>query len=512
MKFLADTLTKKEIQKRRWLIHAIMSSGLVLVVMSVSSVNVALPTLVRELGASATDLQWIVDSYALVFAGLLLFAGAVGDRFGRRGAFIAGMTIFAIATGLSAFATDPAQLIAYRALMGIGAAFTMPATLSIISSVFEDKKERAKAVAMWAGFAGAGGAIGPIIAGVLLNYFWWGSIFLMPIPVIIASIVATFFTVPTSRDPETEKLDLFGAFLSIAGLGALLFGVIEAPHYGWLSAETIGILLASFVIILAFIKWERTTKHPMLPMRFFVSKRFSIGSLALVLTFFALFGMFFVLIQFLQFVLGFSALAAAIRTLPAPVALIIVSSQVTKLEEKFGTRAVISTGLLIVAVGFLILSTLGPASSYLPIFAGLAMLGVGMGLAMPPATEAIIGAVPLRKAGVGSAMNDTTRELGGAVGIAVLGSVLSSAYKSDIADRLEGIPPEAAAIAEESIGGAQAIAAELGERGTQVIVAANQAFSQGMTVTMYVGAAFLVASALLVYHYMPNSEKPISDD
>ncbi len=511
MRFLADRLTPEQIHQRRWLIHAIMSSGLVLIVMAVSSLNVALPTLVRELGATATDLQWIVDSYALVFAGLLLFAGAMGDRFGRRGAFMAGMLVFAVSTVLSSFANDPAQLITYRALMGVGAAFVMPATLSIISNVFHDNKERAKAVAMWAGFAGAGGAIGPIISGVLLNYFWWGSIFLMPIPIIIISMLATFAVVPTSRDPEAERLDIFGSFLSIVGLGTLLYGVIEAPNNGWLSFETAWAILGGAFILLGFAYWERQTSHPMLPMRFFQSKRFSIGSLTLVLTFFALFGMFFVLIQFLQFVLGFSALAAAVRTLPAPVALIITSSQVTRLEERFGTKKIVSLGLLIVAFGFVVLSTLSPESGYAAVFIGLVMLGLGMGLAMPPATEAIIGAVPRRKAGVGSAMNDTTREVGGALGIAVLGSVLASGYKSSIEEKLVGLPEQTLDIAKESIGGALAVASEMGEDGAEIIKGANEAFADGMRLTMWVGAGFLVLSAVLVWRFMPNKERPIDD-
>ena len=261
MRFWADRLSEKEIYKRRWFIHAIMSMGLVLIVMSISTINVALPTLVRELGATATELQWIVDSYALVFAGLLLFAGAMGDRFGRRGAFVFGMSVFAVASIFAAFADNPTQLIAWRGIMGIGAAFVMPATLSIIASVFKEGKERARAIALWAGFAGAGGAIGPIVSGLLLDYFWWGSIFLIVLPIIAVSLIGTFLVVPTSRDPEAEKLDIFGSVLSISGLGLLLFGVIEAPNLGWLSFEALGSMIGGFAILVGFVFWERLLIH-----------------------------------------------------------------------------------------------------------------------------------------------------------------------------------------------------------------------------------------------------------
>lgn len=512
MKFLADKLSKKEIYENRWRIHAIMSLGLVLVVMSVSSLNVALPTLVREIDATSTDLQWIVDSYALVFAGLLLFAGAVGDRFGRRGAFLGGLSVFLVATLLATFATNSSQLIAYRAMMGIGAAFVMPATLSIISSVFEDKKERARAVAMWAGFAGASGAVGPIISGLLLKYFWFGSIFFMPVPVILVAGVATFLIVPDSKDYEAEKLDIFGSVLSITGLASLLYGVIEAPNHGWLDSGTLLPVSAGLILLCAFYFWEKMSSHPMLPSRFFKAKRFSIGSLSLILTFFALFGMFFTLVQYQQFVVGDSALVAALKTLPAPASLVVISSMVTKLEEKIGTKRIISSGLLIVAVGFLVLSFLTQGTSYFLLLGGLVLIGAGMGLAMPPATEAIIGAVPPRKAGVGSAVNDTTREVGGALGIAVLGSVLTSVYRSEIGDKLSDFPSEIVEVSKDSVGAALGIAAQIGDRGGELASIATESFSNGMSMTMRVAAVFLVVSAVIVFSFMPDSEKPISDD
>jgi EmrB/QacA subfamily drug resistance transporter len=510
--FHADHLTPEQLYKNRWKIHAVMSMGLILIVMAISSLNVTLPVLQRNLHASATDLQWIVDGYALVFAGLVLFGGALGDRFGRRKAFITGMVVFAVTSFLCAVASGPEALIVYRSIMGIGAALIMPATLSIISNAFRDDKERAKAVAMWAGFAGASGAIGPIISGLVLKYFWWGAVFALPIPVAILAIVLTTLIVPESRDPEAEKLDVIGAILSIVGLGTLLYGVIEAPNNGWLDSQTITFIVAGIAILVGFFLWEKSSRHPMLPVRFFRSRRFTTGSLSLILTFFALFGMFFILIQYMQFVLGFSPLGAAIRTLPAPVSLIFAASVVTRIEQRVGTKKVVTLGLLIVSGGFLIFTRLGVDNSPILLYSGMAAIGIGMGFAMPPATEAIIGSVPKRKAGVGSAMNDTTREFGGALGIAVLGSVLTSAYRSDIGGKLGGFSASAAAGAKSSVGGAIASAGQAGAASGRLLDTSFNSFVHAMSVTMWVAVGFLLASALLVYIFMIDSEAPIPDD
>ena len=511
MQLRGDKLSADQVQEKRWLIHAVMSLGLVLVVMSVSSINVALPTLVRDLGSTATDLQWIVDSYALVFAGILLFAGALGDRFGRRGAFVFGLGIFALASLLSAFAESSSELIAYRAIMGVGAAFVMPATLSIITNVFTDSKERTKAVALWAGFAGAGASIGPVASGLLLGSFWWGSIFLINVPVILLALAGAFFIVPTSRDPQRQRLDFVGALLSIAGLALLLFGIIEGPNNGWLSSETIVSVGAGLGILVGFIWWESKSDHPMLPVHYFRSRRFSISSLSITLTFLALFGLFFVLIQYMQFVLGYTALEAALRTLPLTFMFIASSAIAPRLLDRWGTKLVMTTGLVIAAIAFLMFASLKVDSGYLIIFLGMVTLGAGMGIAMPPATDALIGAVPPRKAGVGSAMNDATREVGGAVGIAIFGSVLASTYRRGIEDQAAELPTDLAELASESIGAAQAIATDFGDAGLALIGAANQAFTDGLVQTMFSGAGLLLISALIVYRWMPNKEAPIAD-
>ena len=509
MKLPGDRLTKKQIHDKRWQIHAVMSVGLILIVMAVSSLNVALPTLVREIGATATDLQWIVDSYALVFAGLLLFAGALGDRFSRRSAFMAGLVVVSITSYMSSIAEDSQDLIIWRGLMGIGAALVMPATLSIINNVFSEPKERTKAVALWAGFAGAGASIGPVVSGFLLENFWWGSIFLINIPVAVVGLIGAYLLVPDSKDPESERLDFGGAFLSVIGLGALLFGIIEAPIKGWGSVETLGSIAAGLVLLAAFVWYELKSDHPMLPMQFFNSRSFAIGALSITLVFFAMFGMFFTVVQFMQFVLGYSALTAAIRTLPFTVALIVISGIVPRFVEKYGIRRIIMTGMFMAAIGLGIFATLTPTSSYWVIFAGFLLSGAGIALSMPPATDALIGSVPERKAGVGSAMNDATREVGGAMGIAVLGSLLTSQYRSGVAEVSETLPAEASEVVNESIGGAQAIAAELGEAGAELSAVASSSFSDGVVLTMIVGAVFLIASAVVATYLMPNKIVPI---
>jgi EmrB/QacA subfamily drug resistance transporter len=509
VKFLGDRLTKEQIHEKRWQIHAVMSIGLILIVMAVSSLNVALPTLVREIGATATDLQWIVDSYALVFAGLLLFAGAIGDRFSRRWAFVSGLAIVAVTSYMSSIAEDSQDLIIWRGLMGIGAALVMPATLSIINNVFSEPKERTKAVALWAGFAGAGASIGPVVSGVLLENYWWGSIFLINIPVALLGIIGAYLLVPDSKDPESERLDFGGALLSVVGLAALLFGIIEAPIKGWLSAETLISVIVGLVVLGLFVWYELRSDHPMLPMEFFKSRSFAIGALSITLVFFAMFGMFFTVVQFMQFVLGYSALTAAVRTLPFTVALIAVSGVVPRFVEKFGIRRIIMTGMFMAAVGLGIFATLNPSSSYWVIFAGFVLSGAGIALSMPPATDALIGSVPERKAGVGSAMNDATREVGGAMGIAVLGSLLASEYRNGVGELAETLPEEAGQIVNESIGGAQAVAAELGEAGVELSTVASSAFSDGVVLTMVVGAAFLIGSAVLATFLMPNKIIPI---
>lgn len=494
-------------QKILW----ILCGSLVLVVVSVSSLNVAIPNIQRSLDASATELQWIIDSYALVFAGLLLPAGAIGDRFGRREALLGGLGVFAVAAIGGTLADSPSQLIAWRSLMGAGAAFIMPATLSIVSHVFPPE-ERAKAIATWAGFAGAGGVVGLLSSGVLLESFWWGSVFLVNVPIAVAMIALVVAVVPTSRDPESTRLDPVGALMSIVGLVALVFGIIEGPEKGWTSSETLGAFAVAIVLLSAFVIWEMRSTHPMLDPRYFLLREFSLGSLIITAAFFGLFGMFFVVVQFLQYVQGHGALAAGVRMLPYGLVLLVVAPRSAPVAARLGDRAVIVGGTMLSAGGFVVLGLLRPDTSYAVTALGLVLIALGTGLLMPPATSALVGSLPEAKAGVGSAMNDTTREVGGAVGIAVIGALVSVGYRNALGNTLEGADPHVEELARDSIGGLLATAETFGADAPRVIAAGAEAFSDGIRIGMWTAAATLTIAAIAIALLHPNSNAPKKED
>jgi EmrB/QacA subfamily drug resistance transporter len=495
------------VHDRRWLILGVLCLSLLLIVMDNTIVNVALPTIQGDLDASTSDLQWIVDAYVLVFAGLLLTAGALGDKFGRRGALSAGLVIMGVSAGLSALADDPAQLVATRAVMGVGGALVMPATLSILTNVFADAKERAQAIAIWAGTAGIAVALGPITGGWLLEHFWWGSVFLINIPVVVVALVAGKLLVPTSRDPSSARFDPIGAVLSIAGLSALVWSIISAGERGWTDPVVVAAYAVAAVLLVAFVVWERHTPSPMLDVSVFANRRFSSASGAITVTFFALIGAFFLITQYLQFVLDYSPLQAGIRLLPMAGVMVAVSGLSAKAVEAVGTKVVVGAGLIIAATGLVFGSLLTPGSSYVEVAGMLVVLSFGMALTMAPATESIMGSLPPAKAGVGSAVNDTTRELGGALGVAVLGSVLSSAYSSKLLDVLAGTPtpPEAAEAASEQLGAALAIADEVGGgAGAALAESARSAFVDGMGTSLLAGAGVALLGAVSVFLYLPS--------
>jgi EmrB/QacA subfamily drug resistance transporter len=490
---------RPEIHARRWFLLGIMCLSLVLVVMSVSGLNTALPTMQGELGASASELQWIVDSYAVTFAGLLLSAGAIGDRFGRRGALLAGLAVFGTGALLGGLASDAAQVIASRAVMGVGAAFIMPATLSIITAIFPPE-ERPRAIAMWAGFAGAGASIGPIVTGGLLEGFWWGSTVLVNVPVVAAIMAAVWAYAPDSRDETKTPLDPVGALLSLVGLSSLIFGIIEGPEDGWTSGIVVAAFLVAGVALSLFMAWERRSDHPMLPLALFRDRRFSTGSGVITVAFFVMFGFFFLMTQYLQFGRGYSPLEAGLAGLPVALAFVAFSPRSAGLAERYGAPRVMALGLAIVAVGFGVLTMVTTDTPYLVLAGALTLLGTGMSITVAPATSEIMSSVPLSKAGVGSAVNDTTRELGGALGIALLGSIANTAYRSAV--ELDGtrLPAGARAAAEESIGAASAV----GERvpgGGEVVAQAASAFSDAFTLTNTValGIALAAAAAVLAF-------------
>lgn len=496
----------------KWPILAIMCTCLVLVVAGVSSLNIAIPSIIEDLEPTSRETLWIVDAYALVFAGLLLPAGALGDRYGRKGALLIGLGIFAAGAIWSAYSGSPTELIIARSSMGIGAAFVMPATLSILVHVFP-VRERGKAIAVWSGFAGAGGAIGIIGGGALLEAFWWGSVFFINVPIAALSAILIASMVPTSKDPDGHPLDGTGSLLSIAGLGALVYAIIEGGEIGWGSGTTIGWFVAAAVFLVGFVQWERTRAHPMLDPRLFMHRPFALGSFTITISFVVMFGFFFIITQFFQFGQGHSPLQAGVRMLPFALTMVVVAPRSPKLSEALGKRGAIVVGLLVQAVGFTILATVGLDTSYLVIVVSMMLLAAGMATLMPAGSEAIVSSLPPSKAGVGSAVNDTTREVGGALGIAVLGTLLSSGYRSGVEEAAAPLPDEARELAEDGIGGAFRVAQQSGD--LELVDAARDAFIDGMSLAFTVAAVIGVVAAGIIFARYPrkgHEPAPMTDE
>lgn len=492
---------------RRWTVLWVLILSLFVISLDNTIMNVTLPTLVRELGASASDLQWVVDAYVLVFAGLLLSAGSLGDRFGRKGALQLGLAIFGLGSVLGAFAQSPVQLIATRAFMGIGGAFIMPSTLSILTNVFP-AQERGRAIAAWSAVAGLGFGLGPALGGWMLENFWWGSVLLVNGPVVVVALLLGRALVPTSRDAAAGRPDPVASVLSIAGLASLLYGVIEAPRHGWTDATTVGWLAAGLALLGVFVAWERRSDHPMLDMRFFRNARFTAASLSITLTFFALAGSLFFLTQVLQFQLGYSTLKAGVAIVPAALAASAGAPVGALLSKRLGSKLAVTAGLVLIATGLAVISTMSTASGYGVVLASLIVAGFGVGVAGTPATDSIMGALPKAKAGVGSAVNDTTREVGGALGVAILGSLLSSGFTSAMAGAVRGLPAAAAEIASDSFGGALAVAAQIGGvPGRALETAARAAFVDGVGLAMLVGAGITLVGALVALLFLPSRER-----
>jgi EmrB/QacA subfamily drug resistance transporter len=491
---------------RRWWTLLVLCLSLALIGLDNTILNVALPTLGRDLEASTSQLQWIVDSYVLVFAGLLLCVGSLGDRFGRKRVLQLGLVVFLVGSVLSSCAGSADALIATRALMGLGAAAIMPSTLSILTNLFTDAAERAKAIAVWAGVSAMGIAIGPTTGGWLLEHFSWHSVFIVNVPVVVGALALGRWLVPESRDPRAPRLDPVGAILSVAGLVALVFAVIEAPEAGWTSVQTLGVGVGALAILAAFVAWELRREQPMLEIRFFRDPRFSAASLTIMLVFFALFGALFFLTQLLQFVMGFTALEAGVRTIPSAVAVMAAAPLSAPLVQRLGTKLVVAAGLTLVAAAMFSLATFDVGDGYGPVLAAMVVLGLGMGLVMAPATESVMGSLPLEQAGVGSATNDTTRELGGALGVAILGSLLSSRYSSAVDEALAGsaLPPDAATAVRDGVGGAAIVADRVGgDAGQALLEVARSAFVDGMGLAFLVAGAVALAGAVVALVFLP---------
>ena len=489
---------------RRWWALAVLCLSLLIVFVGNSSLNVAIPTLSRELHATTSQLQWVVAIYSLVFAGLLFSTGAIGDRFGRKGALQFGLALFLVGCALAAMSTSMWQLIGCRALMGAAAAFIMPSTLSIIVNIFPPA-ERTKAIAIWASVTGAAGAIGPVASGWLLGHFWYGSVFLVNVPIIIVALVSGWFLVPKSRDPEEARLDPVGALLSIVGIVALVYGLIQAPDAGWSSPATLGAFAVAVVVLTLFALWELRTPEPMLDIRFFKNPAFSTGTGGMILVFLAMYGVMFLVTQYFQLILGYSPLSSALRFLPMAPIMIIVAPLTPRLAARFGANRVVSAGMLLVGLGLIMFRGLGVDTPYVYVLACVVPLVSGMALAMSPMTAAIMSSVPARRAGAGSAMNDATRELGAALGVAVLGSVAASKYASNISHLTQGLSAADQASASSSLSGAIQTAAGLPEAAGKALVAgADQAFIDGIHLAVTAGAILAVIAAVIVARYLPR--------
>lgn len=424
-----------------------MCLSLVVISLSNTSLNVALPTLARDLRTGPGALQWIVDAYSLVFAGSLLTAGAAGDRFGRRLALNAGLCVFGLASLLAALSSGTGQVVAARGLMGVGAALIMPATLSVIAHVFPPE-ERARAVAIWAGFSGAGGAAGSIVSGWLLEHFWWGSVFLSNVVAVVVALVAGAVLVPSTHERRHRRLDPLGAILSIVGLAILVYTIIEAPHVGWGSGRTgLGLGVAA-VVMWSFVRWERNVSEPMLDLGLFRNRSFTAAASTITLIFCVMYGMVFVITQYLQAVLGASPLEAGVRLLPLPIAFLVATPNSARVVRRWGMRRTICCGLSLLSLGMAFLSLAARLELYPLLALGLVVSAVGMALTTAPSTGAIMFAVPLDQAGVASAVNDTTRELGGSLGVAALGSIFTSAGASAL---VHGSSPGAALISDTAL-------------------------------------------------------------
>jgi EmrB/QacA subfamily drug resistance transporter len=491
---------------RRWKTLGVLSLSLVIIGLDNTILNVALPTLQHDLHASPSKLQWMVDSYLLVFAGLLLVFGVLGDRFGRKRALQAGISIFGLAS-LGALVADSAdQVIAVRAAMGVGAALIMPATLSIIANSFTGK-ERSKAIAIWAALAAIGIGLGPLTGGLLLNWFGWSSVFMVNVPFAAAALLLGIRYVPESRDPRPGSFDLAGAALSTAGFSLLVYAIIEAPAHGWTSGVIVGLLSASVLLLGAFLWWERRIDEPMLDLGFFRSPAFSVGTAAVSVAFFGLLGGIFALTQYLQFVHGYSAIEAGAIMSPLALGLMMGAGSSSKAAERLGVSRVVAAGLIGLAVMLALTSLWEPQTGAATLALWFFGLALAMGWVMAPATSAVVGAVPAAKSGIASATNTVARMVSGALGVAVIGSLVSSLYSRDLNGTLVGLPSQAQAGAEESVGAAGVIAAQLpGDVASSLLATVGDAFTQAMGLGLLLAAALAAATAVVVLRFLPAGE------
>jgi EmrB/QacA subfamily drug resistance transporter len=495
--------------RRRWWTLLVLSVSLLIIIIDDTIINVAVPTLQRELGASATALQWIVDAYILAFAGLLLTMGALGDRFGRKRFLQLGLLVFAGASVFGAYAASASQLILARALMGVGGALIMPSTLSILIDVFP-RQERVKAIGIWTGIASLGIPLGPIVGGWLLEQYWWGSVFLLNVPIVLVALAAGLILVPESRHPTPRRPDLPGLALSVMALTALVYGIIEAPASGWTSPAVLGSLAAALVTGAGFILHEARVREPMLNLRLFRNPRLGWGTGAVTVAALALTGLAFNLTQYLQFVQGYTPLHAGLRFLPLAIGFGIAGPVSQRLVPRIGTGRTVAAALGGAAMLLAALSRVEPGTSYWLVGAALLLIGLGVGAAFVPSTDAVMAAVPEADAGLGSAINDSGRQVGAALGIGILGALTNVGYASGIGTAVSRLDPDLAAAAKRSLGAALQVADQIGgPAGAALRQAAMTAFTDGFGLAMLAGAALLAAGAVLVLRHLPARDVPI---
>ena len=491
----------------RRLILAVLCVSLLLVSLDNTILNVALPVIVRTLHASSSSLQWIVDSYAIVFAGLLLVAGSLGDRVGRKWVFMAGLVIFSAGSAVSAFSGSADRLIAARAFMGVGGAAIMPSTLSILTSTFTEARERARAIGIWSGTTGLGVAVGPVVGGWLLAHFWWGSVFLVNVPIAAVGLFAAVWLVPNSKNPDTKRPDPIGAALSIVGMGLLLWGIIEAPDRSWTSPLILGAVAAAVVVLAAFMTWERHSSHPMLEVSFFASRRFSAAMGAMGLVMFALMGGLFLLTQYLQFSLGYTAFQTGLRIAPIAAVLLVVAPLSSLVDHIVGTKPVVFGGMAFIALGFALLTRVTVHDGYMDVLPAFLLIGLGTGLAFAPCTESVMGSLPIEQAGVGAATNGAALQTGGALGVGVLGSLLNTRYQDRLVPVLAHykMPESILHMITGSLGGALSVSQKIGGvLGTNLANFARQSFVSGLDLAVTVGAVVVGTAGLVVLIVLPN--------
>ncbi|WP_017238949.1 MFS transporter [Streptomyces sp. SS] len=504
----APSRVPEAVHRRRWAVLGVLMLSLLIVVLDNSILNVAVRTIAAPaptgIGATQSELEWSINSYTLVFAGLLFTSGLLGDRLGRKKVLLFGITVFGIGSALAAFSGTPGELVAYRAVMGLGAAFVMPATLAVLMNVFE-RDEQPKAIGIWAGSVGLAIAIGPITGGVLLEHFWWGSIFLVNVPVVVLALALMLWLVPDSRDPAPGRIDIPGVLLSVVGLVLLVYGIIRGGELADFTDVTVlAPIIGGLAVLAGFVLYEKRSDHPAIDMRHFRKPAFSAAVAAIALVFFALMGVTFFSAFYLQSVRGYSALQSGLLILPLAVAQMVFAPRARLVVERFGAKAVCTGGMLLVALGLAAFAVFDASTPVWVLEVVFFLQGAGMAHIMPPVTVSIMQALPRERAGSGSAINNTFRQVGGALGVAVLGSVLSSTYRGEIEGHLGAVPAALRATAGESVEATLAVAEKLGPAGRDLVAPAYDAFLDAMHVTAIASTVIALAGAAVVAAFLPG--------